>query len=68
METIKLEHEREKREGLKFPNWTDCKYRDTCCLPCVREKREASLLMKRCSNNDSIKECWMYQYLEKNGK
>ena len=67
MEINIFKNESEKREGLKFPNWTDCKYKENYCPPCIRKKREKNLLMGRCSNNDSIKECWMYRYLE-NGK
>jgi len=50
--------------GILFPNWGPCRYRKKICPDICRKHREASLLKKYCSNNDSIRSCRMYQVLD----
>ena len=57
--------ENSKKVGgrLLFPNWTNCIYRGNSCPKIIQKHRESGLVMKLCSNNDSIMECKMYQFL-----
>ena len=57
------DYERELSAGLVFLNWTNCRYSGNFCPGLIQKHREKGLLMNRCSNNDSIKECRMYQFL-----
>jgi len=50
--------------GLLFSNWTACRYRDCGCPLYVQWRREAGLLKRYCSNNESVKGCLMYRILE----
>lgn len=55
---------RETGAGLLHPNWTNCGYSGNFCPGFIQKHREKELLMGRCSNNDSILDCRMYQFLE----
>jgi hypothetical protein len=59
-----FEYNTEVVAGILFPNWTSCRYRENFCPEICRKHREASLLKKYCSNNDSIRSCRMYQVLD----
>ena len=50
--------------GILFPNWGPCRYRQKFCPVICQKHREANLLKKYCSSNDSIGTCRMYQVLD----
>ncbi len=58
------EYNTELAAGILFSNWGPCRYRQKFCPDIYRKHREANLLKKYCSNNESIRCCRMYQVLD----